>query len=117
MNIYVGNLSRAVTEEELRRAFEPFGKVDAATLIKDKFSGEPRGFGFVDMPVQAEAEAAITGLNGKDLQGQALVINEARPRKDHRGGGGSRERRGGNRDRRGNGNRDNRSGGAGRFSP
>jgi RNA recognition motif-containing protein len=112
MNIYVGNLSRAVTEEELRRAFEPFGKVDSATLVKDRFSGEPRGFGFVDMPVQTEAEAAITGLNGKELQGQALVINEARPRKEHRGG--NRERRGGNRDRRGDGNR---SGGGGRFLP
>lgn len=115
MNIYVGNLSRAVSEEELRRAFESFGKVDSATLIKDRFSGEPRGFGFVDMPVQAEAEAAMTGLNGKELQGQALVINEARPRKEH--GGGNRDRRGGNRDRRSNGNRENRGGGGGRFLP
>jgi RNA recognition motif-containing protein len=112
MNIYVGNLSRAVTEEELRRTFEPFGKVESATLIKDRMSGEPRGFGFIDMPVQSEAEAAITGLNGKELQGQAMVINEARPRKEHRGG--SRERRGGSRDRRGNGNR---VGNGGRFLP
>ena len=88
MNIYVGNLSRDVTEEDLRQAFEAFGQVATATMIKDKFSGEPRGFGFVEMPSKAEAQAAIDGLNGKDLKGQSLNVNEARPRSEDRRGGG-----------------------------
>ncbi len=88
MNIYVGNLSRDVTEEALREAFEAFGQVTSATVIKDKFSGEPRGFGFVEMQAKAEAQAAIDGLNGKDLKGRMLNVNEARPRTEgHRGGG------------------------------
>ncbi len=87
MNIYVGNLSREVNEEELREAFQAFGQVTSATIIKDKYSGEPRGFGFVEMPDKTEAQAAITGLNGKELKGRALNINEARPRsQDNRGG-------------------------------
>jgi len=94
MNIYVGNLSRDVTEEDLRQTFESFGKVDSTTIIKDKFSGESRGFGFVEMPAKAEAEAAITGLNGKELKGRPLKVNEARPRPEGRRGGG---RRGGGR--------------------
>ena len=91
MNIYVGNLSRELSEQELRQAFEAFGKVATVTIVKDKFSGEARGFGFVEMPTQAEAQAAITGLNGKDLKGRALTVNEARPRPDTRGGGGKRQ--------------------------
>lgn len=87
MNIFVGNLSRDVTDEDLRKAFEAFGEVATATVIKDKFSGEPRGFGFVEMPAKATAQAAITGLNGKDLKGRTLNVNEARPRSDDRGGG------------------------------
>ncbi len=87
MNIFVGNLSRDVTEEDLRKAFEAFGQVASATVIKDKFSGESRGFGFVEMPANAEAQSAITGLNGKELKGRALNVNEARPRSDERGGG------------------------------
>lgn len=90
MNVYVGNLSRDVTEEDLRQAFEAFGQVESVTIIKDKFSGEPRGFGFVEMPAKAEAQAAITGLNGKDLKGRNLSVNEARPRPEGRGGGGRR---------------------------
>lgn len=95
MNIYVGNLSRDVTEEDLRQTFEAFGQVASVTIIKDKFSGESRGFGFVEMPTEAEAQAAITGLNGKDLKGRTLNINEARPRSegrrdDRRPGGGYR---------------------------
>ena len=108
MNIYVGNVPREVTEEVLRQTFEAFGKVDKITLIKDRFSGEPRGFGFVEMPINTEAEAAIAGLNGKELQGKALVVNEARPRTDRRGrrGGRGGGRRGnGGRERRGGGNR------------
>ena len=94
MNIYVGNLSREVTEEDLREAFEAFGQVESATIIKDKFSGESRGFGFVKMPAKAEAQSAITGLNGKELKGRELKVNEARPRPEGRRGGG---RRGGGR--------------------
>ena len=89
MNIYVGSLSREVTEEDLRQAFESFGQVTSVSIIKDKFSGELRGFGFVEMPAKAEAQSAIAGLNGKELKGQALKVNEARPRRPEgrRGGG------------------------------
>ena len=90
MNIYVGNLSREVTEDDLREAFEEFGQVASVTLIKDKFSGESRGFGFVEMPAKAEAQSAINGLNGKELKGQTLNVNEARPRSEDRRGGGKR---------------------------
>jgi RNA recognition motif-containing protein len=80
MNIYVGNLSREVTEEELQEAFKAFGQVTSVSIIKDRYSGQPRGFGFVDMPAKAEARAAITGLNGKELKGRRLTVSEARPR-------------------------------------
>jgi RNA recognition motif-containing protein len=89
MNIYVGNLAPDVTEDELKQAFEAFGQVQTATIIKDKFSGESRGFGFVEMPAKAEAQTAITEMNGKDLKGRALNVNEARPKTERpRGGGG-----------------------------
>ena len=96
MNIYVGNLSQQVTEEDLKQAFEAFGEVTSAKVIKDKYSGESRGFGFVEMSVKAEAESAINDLNGKELKGQALKVNEARPQRDRRGGdgGGGRGPRG-----------------------
>lgn len=97
MNIYVGNLSREVTEEDLRQAFGSFGQVASATIIKDKFSGEPRGFGFVEMPARDEAQAAIAGLNGKELKGRTLNVNEARPRTEGGRGGGERGRSGGGR--------------------
>ncbi len=87
MNIYVGNLSREVTEEDLREAFEAFGKVTSVTILKDRFSGEPRGFGFVEMPTKAEAQSAITGLEGKELKGRTLKVNEARPRSESPRGG------------------------------
>ena len=88
MNIYVGNLPRKATEDDLRPLFEAFGKIMSVNVIKDKFSGESKGFGFVEMPKRTEAEAAIAGLNGKDLMGQALTVNEARPKSEgHRGGG------------------------------
>jgi RNA recognition motif-containing protein len=90
MNIYVGNLSQDVTEDDLRQAFEAFGEVSSVNVIKDKFSGETRGFGFVEMPAKAEAEAAITGLNGQDIKGRAVNVNEARPRPQGRGPGGGR---------------------------
>lgn len=100
MNIYIGNLAYSVTDHELREAFEAHGKVDAANVIIDKFSGESRGFGFVEMSDNNEAKAAIEKMNGEDFGGRALVVNEARPREE-RGGGGGRDRggRGGGRDR------------------
>ncbi|MBI3359509.1 MAG: RNA-binding protein [Chloroflexi bacterium] len=94
MNIYVGNLSRETTESELRTAFEAFGQVTSAAIIKDKYSGESRGFGFVEMPNRPEAQAAITGLNGKPLGGRTLTVNEAKPREERPRGGGDRDRRG-----------------------
>jgi RNA recognition motif-containing protein len=89
MNIYVGNLSYDVSEENLRQAFEAFGQVSSATIVKDKYSGQSKGFGFVDMPSAEEARSAINQLNGKELKGRALNVNEARPRTEGgRGGGG-----------------------------
>ena len=89
MNIYVGNLSFEVSEEDVRGAFEAFGKVETAKIITDKYSGASRGFGFVEMPSKDEGQAAISGLNGKELKGRALNVNEARPRTERpRGGGG-----------------------------
>jgi len=88
MNIYVGNLSRDLTESDLREAFQAFGEVSTVSIIKDKFSNESRGFGFVEMPNPAEAKAVIAGLNGKSLKGRTITVNEARPRTENRGGGG-----------------------------
>lgn len=88
MNIFVGNLAREVKEEDLQEAFQAFGQVKTATVIKDMFSGESKGFGFVEMPTKAEALAAINGLNGKDLKGRPLNVNEARPRPEGGRGGG-----------------------------
>jgi RNA recognition motif-containing protein len=96
MNIYVGNLSYEATEEDLRQAFSAFGTVTNATVIKDRDSGRSKGFGFVEMASDTEAQAAIAGLNGKDVKGRALKINEARPRTEaprgnqRRPGGGER---------------------------
>jgi RNA recognition motif-containing protein len=80
MNIYVGNLSYTATEGELRDAFAAFGTVTSAKILMDRETGRSRGFGFVEMPNQSEGEAAISSLNGKELGGRALRINEARPR-------------------------------------
>jgi RNA recognition motif-containing protein len=88
MNIYVGNLSYEVTEEDLQQAFESFGEVTSAKIITDRSSGVSRGFGFVEMPTKAEAEAAMTGLNGTELKGRTLTVNEARPRSEGRRGKG-----------------------------
>ncbi len=85
MNIYVGNMSREVTDEDLRQAFEAFGQVSSATVIKDKFTSVSKGFGFVEMPDKAEAQLAIDGLNGQELKEQALNVEEARPRPKGRG--------------------------------
>ena len=95
MNLYVGNLSREVTEDELRQAFEAFGQVATASIIKDRYSGESRGFGFVDMAAKSEAQAAINGLNGTSLGERTLSVSEARPRAEGGRGGGSYGRGGG----------------------
>ena len=86
MNIYVGNLSFELTAEDLRQAFEAYGEVSSVNIITDKYSGQSRGFGFVEMPDKGDAETAIENLNGKDLSGREITVNEARPRTD-RGGG------------------------------
>ena len=90
MNIYCGNLSYDLTEEELRELFGAHGTVDSARIITDKFSGRSKGFGFVEMPDDSEAQAAISALNGKDYKGRDMKVNEARPREERggRGGGG-----------------------------
>jgi len=90
MNIYVGNLSREVTEGDLREAFEAFGEVTSAKIIKDKYSGESRGFGFVEMASKSDGESAIAGLKDKELKGRTINVNEARPRPEGRGSGGGR---------------------------
>jgi len=94
MNIYVGNLSYNVTEDNLRQTFEAFGQVTTATIVKDKYSGQPRGFGFVEMPDQTEAQTAIKNLNGKELLGRQLNVNEAHARDDRGKSKGQRERTG-----------------------
>ncbi|MBN2468823.1 MAG: RNA-binding protein [Deltaproteobacteria bacterium] len=109
MKIYVGNLAYGVTDEDLRQAFESFGQVESATIIKDKYSGESRGFGFVEMSSSAEAQSAIEGLSGTELKGRTLNVNEARPSPDRsrggRGGGGGGGRGGGRGGRGGGGGR------------
>ena len=103
MNIYVGNLSHDVTEEDLRQAFEAFGQVESVNIIKDKFSGESRGFGFVEMPSRNEAQTAIKQAEGMELKGRVIRVNEARPKTANRRGGGGRRGgfgSGGGRERR-----------------
>ena len=93
--IYVGNLSFNTTEDQLRDLFAAHGEVDSVSLITDRVTGRPRGFGFVEMPDDAAAQAAIEALNGQDLSGRALTVNEARPKMEGRGGGGGPRDRGG----------------------
>jgi RNA recognition motif-containing protein len=88
MNIYVGNLPNSVNENDLREVFQAFGEVSKTAVIKDKFSGESRGFGFVEMPNKAEADKAISMTNGKDLKGRSAKVNEAKPRTDSPRSGG-----------------------------
>ncbi len=90
MNLYVGNLSYRLTEDELRQAFEEYGQVSSCTIIKDRATGESKGFGFLEMPERSEAERAMQNLNGQDLKGRKLNVNEARPRSESGGGGGGR---------------------------
>jgi RNA recognition motif-containing protein len=99
MNLYVGNLPYRITEDELRATFEEFGEVSSCTIIKDKVTGQSKGFGFLEMPEASAAEAAITNLNGRDLMGRKINVNEARARENrppnrgaqaYGGGGGDR---------------------------
>jgi RNA recognition motif-containing protein len=91
MNIFVGNLPFEVTEDELKQIFEVHGKVTSVSILKDKFTGKPRGFGFVEMADKASAEIAISALNGKDLKGRNMTVNEARPKTEgHSKDGGRR---------------------------
>jgi RNA recognition motif-containing protein len=98
MRLYVGNLSKEVTKEDLEEAFKVFGQVDEVTIVRDRSNNVSKGFGFVEMPEKAEAEAAIAGLHRKEFKGQSMDVNEARPRPEHRGfGGGGRHSGGGRR--------------------
>jgi RNA recognition motif-containing protein len=96
MNLYVGNLSFSTTDDQLRGMFEQYGNVVSAKVITDKYSGRSRGFGFVEMSTSSEGEAAISGLNGKSLDGREISVSEAKPKKPFGQGGGG----GGGRDRR-----------------
>jgi RNA recognition motif-containing protein len=105
MKIYVGNLAHEASEDDVREAFAAFGQVDSVAIIKDKFTGDPRGFGFVEMPGREEALAAIAGLNGQPIKGRNVNVNEARPKEEGRrsggpGGGGGGYRGGGGGGRR-----------------
>ena len=110
-NIYVGNMSFQTDEESLRSAFSQFGAVDTVNIVRDRDSGQPRGFAFVEMPNDGEAEAAMTQLNGSTLDGRQLTVNEARPKADRGFGGGSG--RGGFGGNRGGGGRPGGGGGRG----
>jgi len=119
MNIYVGNLAEEVNEDDLKGVFEAFGQVESINILKDRFSGESKGFGFVEMPSKDEAQKAIEDADGMELKGKAIKVNEARPRPSagpRGGGGGRRGGRGGGRDSRRGGGRSKggRGGGGGR---
>jgi RNA recognition motif-containing protein len=88
LRIYVGNFGFDTSEQEIRDAFEAYGQVQEVSLIQDRDTGRPKGFGFVEMPTSAEAQAAIEALNGKEFTGRAITVNEARPRQDRSSGGG-----------------------------
>lgn len=90
MNIYVGNLPKSITEEIVRDLFKEYGEVSEVKLIKDQYSGELRGFGFVEMPAKADAQKAIAEIDETEIDGRKIIVNEARPRKDRPGGGGRR---------------------------
>jgi RNA recognition motif-containing protein len=92
MNIYVGNLPYSVTDSDLRETFAQFGNVDQVNLITDKFTGDSKGFGFVEMNSNSEADAAIKALNGSDLKGRNITVNQAKPRGERSGGGGGGRR-------------------------
>ncbi len=95
MKIYVGNLSFETTDDDLNREFSVYGEVASSNVVNDRDTGRSRGFGFVDMPSEAEAKAAIAGLNGKDIMGRTQTVNESRPREGGTGGGYGGNRGGG----------------------
>ena len=97
MKIYVGNLPFTTGEDELRELFAPYGNPSSATVVTDRMSGRSRGFGFVEMDDPEQAKAAIAALNGREIGGRALTVNEARPQGERSGGGGGRGPRGGGR--------------------
>ena len=113
MNIYVANLPYSTADEDLREQFEAFGTVESATVIKDRDTGRSRGFGFVEMPDQAEGQAAIDQLNGNEMGGRPLTVNEARPRTERPAGGGGGGYGGGGGGYGGGGNRGGGGGGYG----
>ena len=90
MNLYVGNLPKTASEDVVRQLFESHGQVSQVKLIKDNFTGELRGFGFIEMPDGTEAQAAINALNGSELEGRKLIVNEAKPKTNQPGGGRTR---------------------------
>ena len=102
MNIYVGSLLFKMNEAELKELFEEYGEVSSAKIIIDKYSGKSKGFGFVEMPNDAEAKKAIDELNGSEIQGRKIIVNESKERPERKG-----NFRGGDNDRRGGGRRDN----------
>ena len=116
MNIFVGNLAKEVTEQDLQTLFAECGNVRSVKVIKDLFSGESKGFAFIEMPGAAEAQKAITELNTRDLKGKKIVVNEARPRDDDRRGGGGHRGGGGRKSGGGGGNRGGSGGSGGRRS-
>lgn len=129
MNLYVGNLPFGTTEADLESAFGPYGQIDSVAIIRDKFSGQSRGFGFVEMPNPEEAKAAVEAMHGKDMGGRTITVNEARPRDErparaggggggggYGGGGGGRSGGGGGGYGGGGGGGGGRSGGGGGYS-
>jgi RNA recognition motif-containing protein len=114
MNIYTGNLAYEVTEDELKKAFEAFGKVETVRVIKDVDTGRSKGFGFVEMPDNAEAQAAIDGLNDKEFKGKAMKVNTARPKTENRRSGGGFGGGGGRGGRQGFGGSGGRQGSGGK---
>jgi len=116
MNIYVGNLSTDTSEDEVRQAFEAFGEVASVRIVRDGATGESRGFGFVEMPGEEQAKAAIAEMNGKELKGNALTVEQGRARTAPGGGGGGRPPRG-QGPRRGGGGRPGGRPGGGRGGP
>lgn len=118
MNIFVGNLAKEVTEQDLQTLFAECGNVRSVKIIKDLFSGESKGFAFIEMPGAAEAQKAITDLNTRDVKGKKIVVNEARPRDDDRRGGGGHRGSGGRKGGSGggSGNRGGSGGSGGRRS-
>jgi RNA recognition motif-containing protein len=111
MNLYIGNLSWSISEPELQQTFEAYGAVSSCKIVKDKMTNRSKGFGFVEMPNDDEANAAITALNGKDVKGRNISVNEARPREERPQSGGGGGYRGGG----GGGNRGGYGGGGGNY--